>query len=202
MTSSLLKWRFQQPALSRLGRKPVLTQGVESEVDMATALTRARQARLPSPWTGRGIQARAQNRYRLRWREAPRSFDFVRVAHFAQGDSKHGLGRQERDHSYDQLLTQDTRTTVSRTPEPTYVATALTRARQARLPSPWTGRGIQDGRKKEPGVLNNLPGGGVLCSAFRSFVYRRNRPIAPGCIATKGRSSRPTSPAACHRRDA
>src|SRR5713101_806080 len=37
------------------GTKPVFTQGVESEVDVATALTRARQARLPSPWTGRGI---------------------------------------------------------------------------------------------------------------------------------------------------
>src|SRR5712692_9897223 len=35
--------------------EPVFTQGVESEVDVATALTRARQARLPSPWTGRGI---------------------------------------------------------------------------------------------------------------------------------------------------
>ncbi len=31
-------------------------EGVESEVDVATALTRARQARLPSPWTGRGIR--------------------------------------------------------------------------------------------------------------------------------------------------
>src|SRR5229473_6605170 len=30
--------------------EPVFTQGVESEVDVATALTRARQARLPSPW--------------------------------------------------------------------------------------------------------------------------------------------------------
>jgi len=39
----------------KLGTKPVFTQGVESEVDVATALTRARQARLPSPWTGRGI---------------------------------------------------------------------------------------------------------------------------------------------------
>src|SRR6266436_9070641 len=38
-----------------LGTKPFLTQGVESEVDVATALTRARQARLPSPGTGRGI---------------------------------------------------------------------------------------------------------------------------------------------------
>src|SRR5712691_12761268 len=37
-----------------LGTKPFLTQGVESEVDVATALTRARQARLPSSWTGRG----------------------------------------------------------------------------------------------------------------------------------------------------
>src|SRR6266436_5502137 len=34
-----------------LGTKPFLTRGVESEVDVATALTRARQARLPSPWT-------------------------------------------------------------------------------------------------------------------------------------------------------
>src|SRR5258708_2277002 len=34
-----------------LGTKPVFTQGVESEVDVATALTRARHARLPSPWT-------------------------------------------------------------------------------------------------------------------------------------------------------
>src|SRR5712692_8855821 len=34
-----------------LGTKPFLTQGAESEVDVATALTRARQARLPSPWT-------------------------------------------------------------------------------------------------------------------------------------------------------
>src|SRR6266446_3017686 len=32
-----------------LGTKPFLTQGAESEVDVATALTRARQARLPSP---------------------------------------------------------------------------------------------------------------------------------------------------------
>ena len=31
--------------------EPVFTQGVESEVDVATALTRARQARWPSPWT-------------------------------------------------------------------------------------------------------------------------------------------------------
>src|SRR5713101_3174818 len=38
-----------------LGTKPVFTQGVESEVDVATDLTRERQARLPSPWTGRGI---------------------------------------------------------------------------------------------------------------------------------------------------
>src|SRR5713226_6714601 len=37
-----------------LGTKPFPTQGAESEVDVATALTRARQARLPSPWTGRG----------------------------------------------------------------------------------------------------------------------------------------------------
>src|SRR5713101_10103947 len=35
--------------------EPVFTQGVESEVDVATALTCARQARSPSPWTGRGI---------------------------------------------------------------------------------------------------------------------------------------------------
>src|SRR5216683_351530 len=33
--------------------EPVFTQGVESEVDVATALTRARQARLPSPWMDR-----------------------------------------------------------------------------------------------------------------------------------------------------
>ena len=64
VTTRLLKRRFQQPAPSllslprlerSLGTKPVFTQGVESEVDVATALTRARQARLPSPWTGRGI---------------------------------------------------------------------------------------------------------------------------------------------------
>ncbi len=48
-----------------------MRQGVESEVDVATALTRARQARLPSPWTGRGIQEHRTGTG-LRWREAVR----------------------------------------------------------------------------------------------------------------------------------
>src|SRR5216683_1788912 len=39
-----------------------------------------------------------------------------------------------------------TRRSMSRI-ERTEVATALTRARQARLPSPWTGRGILHGRE-------------------------------------------------------
>src|SRR5216683_4475504 len=53
------KWSSPDSCLSlrrerSLGTKPFLTQGAESEVDVATALTRARQARLPSPWTRRG----------------------------------------------------------------------------------------------------------------------------------------------------
>src|SRR5712692_4780276 len=54
--SGLLKKRFSTARSLTLGErsfgtKPILAQGVESEVDAATALTRARQARLPSPWT-------------------------------------------------------------------------------------------------------------------------------------------------------
>src|SRR6266851_6209590 len=37
----------------------------------------------------------------------PRAFDVVRVAHFAQGYSKPKRARQERDHFYDQLPTQN-----------------------------------------------------------------------------------------------
>ena len=62
----------------------------------AVAKPRNRRAACSLPLRGRGALE-----------SCARSFDFVRVAHFAQADSKRGSGRQERDHFYDQLLTQD-----------------------------------------------------------------------------------------------
>src|SRR5229473_4969502 len=51
-----------------LGTKPVRAQGVEREVDVATALTRARKARLPSPWTDRerDLEGRESEKERAR----------------------------------------------------------------------------------------------------------------------------------------
>src|SRR5579864_4645122 len=49
-------WCWSLQARGKIRKEASFHAGcVESEVDMATALTRARQARLPSPWTGRGI---------------------------------------------------------------------------------------------------------------------------------------------------
>src|SRR5216683_2484618 len=48
--------RAGKSAGEKFRNKASFHEGVESEVDVATALTRARQARLPSPWTGRGIR--------------------------------------------------------------------------------------------------------------------------------------------------
>src|ERR1700732_1685606 len=54
--------------------------------------------RLPSPATKRARDLRS----------CPRSFDFVRVAHFARDGGQRRSGRQVCDHFYEQLLTQYT----------------------------------------------------------------------------------------------
>src|ERR1700674_2167295 len=50
-----------------------------------------------------------------------------------------------------------------------WVATALTRARQARSPSPWTGRGILEGRKEGSEKYERTRGAS-------DAPHRRNRP--------------------------
>src|SRR5713101_3283122 len=112
--------------------EPVFTQGVESEVDVDTALTRARQARSPSPWTGRG-------RWKSREREnATRSATEPGLRAEPLGEAQKSLRGAHGERS-ERLKMQ-----VS-----DCVDTALTRARQARSPSPWTGRGIWKSRERE-----------------------------------------------------